>query len=225
MTSEVTKPFGHANWRAEGFLGWATISELMGAAGVPLGARVLDVGCGVGWTTVFLAESGYRPLGVDLVPANVEVGRERAARWGVDAEFVAADMETLDLGERRFDAALIFDALHHSTRQAAVLSAVGRHLEPGAGLVLGEPSAWHRFSPFARKVQRELGWHEGAVGVRRLRRELRAAGFDAVRRHVGPTRPVPRRAGALLGQMARLGLAGAAVGPGQYVWVTARRSG
>ena len=45
----------------------------------------------------------------------IAIARELAEQEGSDAQFEVADMETLDLG-RRFDAALLYDALHHSRR-------------------------------------------------------------------------------------------------------------
>ena len=72
MAAEARKPFG---WGDRHFVEWAVVEAML--AGLPHGARILDVGCGVGWTTEFLARAGYDALGVDLVPANVEQARER----------------------------------------------------------------------------------------------------------------------------------------------------
>ena len=66
--------------------------------GIPAGASVLDVGTGTGWSSHFLAEAGYRPLGVDIAPGNVEIASAVAERWGSAARFAVADMESLDLG-------------------------------------------------------------------------------------------------------------------------------
>ena len=222
MAGEARKPFGWSHgWGAECWLQWAAVTEMLHRLEIAPPAAFLDVGCGPGWTSAFLAEAGHPVTGVDIVPANVEVARERAARWELDAEFVCADMDELDL-DATFDAALLLDALHHSTRQPAVLAGVARHLRPGGWLLLGEPSWLHGFSPHARSVRRELGWTERGIGVRRLRRELRDAGFGEVRRFFGPTRPYEGRRG-LLGQAARLVGANLAAAPQMHVWLAARR--
>jgi SAM-dependent methyltransferase len=222
MANEARKPFGWSyGWGAECWLQWAAITEMLHRLAIAPPASVLDLGCGPGWTSAFLAEAGHPVTGVDLVPANVVVARERAARWDVAADFVCADMEELDLGSQ-FDAVLLLDALHHSTRQAAVLAGVARHLRSGGWLLLGEPSWLHRFSPHARHTSRERGWTERGVGVRALRRDLRAAGFADVRRFFGPTRPYAGRTG-LLGQAARLVGANLAAAPQMHVWLAARR--
>lgn len=223
MAREARKPFGWSHgWGAECWLQWAAVTEMLHRLAIAPPARVLDVGCGPGWTTAFLAEAGHEATGVDLVAANVEVARERAARWGLDsARFERADMEALDLG-REFDAALLMDALHHSTRPGQALAGVARHLRPGGWLLIGEPSWLHGLSPLARRTSRELGWTERGLSVRRLRRGLRAAGFGEVRRFYGPTRPYEGRLG-LLWQGARLVGANVAAAPQMHVWLAARK--
>jgi 2-polyprenyl-3-methyl-5-hydroxy-6-metoxy-1,4-benzoquinol methylase len=222
MAREAYKPFGWSHgWGAELWLQWAAVTEMLHRLGVAPPAGVLDLGCGTGWTSAFLAEAGYRPVGVDLVPANVEVARARAARWQVAAEFAVGDMEQLELG-RTFDAALLLDALHHSTRPPDVLATVARHLRPGGWALLGEPSWLHRLSPHARRVGREAGWTERGVRVRALRRDLRAAGFGTVRRFFGATRPYEGRRG-LAWQAARLVAANLAAAPQMHVWLAAQR--
>ena len=217
---EGTKPFGHD---PASFTDWATIATMLDGLGVAPGARVVDIGCGAGWTTLFLASSGYKAVGYDLVPLNVEVARRRATRWEVGADFEVADMEDLPAGEPA-DAALIFDALHHSRRQQAVLRSVAKCLRPGGWLLLGEPSWLHRFSPGAHATRRDLGWTERGLSLRALRRDLRAAGFNETRRFFQPTRAYESRVRGFGWQLLRLAAANVWVAPGAHLWVAARRS-
>jgi SAM-dependent methyltransferase len=222
MAPERTKPFG---WGAEHFVEWATVTEMAHGTELQHGSRVIDVGCGVGWTTLFLAEAGFAPLGVDLVPANIEVARERASRWGSAARFAVGDMDALDLpGEAPFDAALLFDALHHSGRQRDVLAGIAGLLRPGGWLLLGEPTWLHRLSPNARRTSRELGWRERGLTLRELRADLRAAGFDETRRFFQGTRPYSGGRG-FAGQLVRLVGARVLAAPQHHLWIAARRGG
>lgn len=43
---------------------------------MPEGGRLLDMGCGTGWTSVLFAKKGYEVIGQDLVPEALEAGRQ-----------------------------------------------------------------------------------------------------------------------------------------------------
>ena len=43
----------------------------------PPPARVLDLGCGSGWTSEIMARCGYEVLGVDVAPAMIEIANKR----------------------------------------------------------------------------------------------------------------------------------------------------
>lgn len=168
-----TKPFG-SEWGTEYWGKWQTIAYALYGLGVQKGATILDRGMGVGWTTVFLAESGFRPTGIDIAPASAAIALDRGARYHAEVDAVAADMDTFDLG-RTFDAALVFDALHHSTRQAAVIARIAAHLKPDGWALFGEPSWLHGLSPHARRTSLEEGWVERGVRVRTLKQDCAAA--------------------------------------------------
>lgn len=216
---ESDKPFG---WDPAYFADWATIATMLERVGLSKGAAVIDIGCGAGWTSLFLAESGYDVVGYDLVPANIEVARRRAERWRSSATFEVADMEALPAGQA-VDAALIFDALHHSNRQLEVLRSAASRLRPGGWLLLGEPSWLHRISPGAHATRRDLGWTERGLTIRELRRDLHAAGFEDVRRFFQPTRAYEQRVRGFGWQLVRLVAANIWVAPGSYLWLAASR--
>src|SRR5437763_4365116 len=79
------------------------------------GMSLVELGCGSGWMTRFAARHGLDAHGYDISPEMIAIARELAEQDGAEAKFDVADMESLDLG-RRFDAALLYDALHHSSR-------------------------------------------------------------------------------------------------------------
>jgi SAM-dependent methyltransferase len=221
MAHEASKPFG---WSPSHFVEWATVQAMLHAVGLPGNATVLDIGCGSGWTSLFLAEAGYTVVGYDLVAANVELARRRAERWGSSARFEIADMEQLPSGEPA-DAALLLDALHHSRRQRATLHAIARRLRSGGWLLLGEPTWLHRISPEARRTRRDRGWVERGLSLRVLRRDLRDAGFVEHRRFFQPTSPYEGRGLGFLWQLVRLVGANAWVAPQAHLWLAARLDG
>lgn len=46
---------------------------------LPIGARILDVGCGSGRDLKIFLERGYEPVGIDPSPSLVEIARERSS--------------------------------------------------------------------------------------------------------------------------------------------------
>src|SRR5207253_179922 len=108
------------------------------------------------------------------------------------ADFVVADMEEMAL-EQEFDGALVFDALHHTTRQRIVVANIARHLRPNGWVLFGEPSWLHTISPAARRTHRNLGWIERGISISGLKRDCRAAGLGSFRRFFEGTRPYENR--------------------------------
>ncbi|MEA2364204.1 MAG: hypothetical protein QOD71_3349 [Thermoleophilaceae bacterium] len=221
-TNDRVKPFG-IQWPAVWWLKWATIHHAFRELGVPSGARVLDIGSGTGWSTLLFAEAGYLATGVDIAPANVEIGQLHARRWNSRAEFKTADMDSLDLGET-FDAVLMFDALHHVDDPAAVVQRVGRHLKTGGCALFGEPSLLHLLSPDARGVSKDKGWIENGISVRKLRRWCGEAGMGQTTRFFEPTRPYTDRLRQFGWEAVRLVAANVAFAPSYHVWLGARKT-
>ncbi len=143
------------------------------------GMSLVELGCGSGWMTRFAARHGLHAEGYDISPEMIEIARELAEQERVDAKFEVADMEELDLG-RRFDACLIYDALHHTPRAELVLASAHRALKPGGRLLLAEPNWKHRFQ--GRKASDEYGVTEMGYTARRLKRMLKQAGFTEITR-------------------------------------------
>lgn len=147
---------------------------------------ILDLGCGPGWTSLFLGRAGYEVVGVDISERMIEVARDRSAAENIPVEFVVADMEELDLPQRNFHAALCFDCLHHCPSYAEVLRRVHAHLRPGGYVLLLETTWLHRYSPLARAEAQKYGVTELGFSRRQLRRALTQAGFHSLVRYHDP---------------------------------------
>lgn len=92
---------------------------------------VLDAGCGTGENALHIAALGLHVLGVDVAEPAVSMAREKAARRGMDAEFVVADALHLERLGRVFDTVLdcgLFHAFDGDERRdyAASLASVTR---------------------------------------------------------------------------------------------------
>jgi SAM-dependent methyltransferase len=215
------KPFG-PEWGSSYWTKWATIAEALLRLQIRPPAAILDIGCGTGWTSVFLAEAGYQVTGIDVAPAMIEMARQRARRWSVPATFVVADMEAFQLG-RSFDAALVFDALHHSKAPAEVIQRVADHTRPGGWVIFGEPSWLHKWSGHARETVRTEGWIEEGVPVSSLRRNCRMVGLGNFRRLYEGTGPYAGRVKGFAWQLTRLVAANLWVAPQASIWFAAQK--
>ncbi|WP_067474315.1 class I SAM-dependent methyltransferase [Dietzia timorensis] len=65
-------------------------------------SEILDAGCGVGDTVIFLAEKGYTAVGIDFAPTAIEEARRRSEQRGVSAAFEVGELTGLQEHEGRF---------------------------------------------------------------------------------------------------------------------------
>jgi len=101
--------------------------------------RALELGCGTGTNSVWLAQQGFEVTGVDVALLAVERANQRARAAGVQVRFLAADV--LDLPDLGGPFEFFFDrGCYHAVRRSApreYAPAVARQLAAGArGLVL-----------------------------------------------------------------------------------------
>src|SRR5262249_55013037 len=123
----------------------------------PPPARVLDAGCGTGWTSRFLARRGYDGVGLDISPDMVLQADQARAEEGLDnVRFVVGDYEAVPFAGE-FDAALFYDALHHAEDEDAAVRMVHRALRPGGVCVASEPGHGHASSQVARQAVEQHG--------------------------------------------------------------------
>ena len=136
----------HFDWQTRAAVVADEERALVQAAFLPLGKRVLDLGCGEGATLYHLgAPAGS--VGVDLFPQKVAF----AARTLPRCDFRQASAYALPFEEGRFDQVLIRDLLHHLEEPERCLDECARVLEPGGRVDVLEPC---RYNPlvFAHAV-------------------------------------------------------------------------
>jgi 2-polyprenyl-3-methyl-5-hydroxy-6-metoxy-1,4-benzoquinol methylase len=116
------------------------------------GTRVVDVGCGGGWSTIALARAYPQATveGVDVDGPSVELARRNAAEAGLAdrVSFTLADVSGDDgggLGTARYDAAFAFECVHDMPRPVEVLAAIHRAVAPSGPVVIMDEAVADRF--------------------------------------------------------------------------------
>jgi SAM-dependent methyltransferase len=116
----------------------------------PAPARVADIGCGRGTTTVRLARQypTAAVIAVDQSPALLAVVGDRLRAQNREPHLVEADFHRLPDGVRDIDLAVMAFCLYHSPHPEQALTAIASRLAPGGSLIVTTRSAdsYHEIS-------------------------------------------------------------------------------
>jgi SAM-dependent methyltransferase len=169
-----------------------TFVHIVDRLGLGVRAQVLDVGCGPGWLSEYLARCGHWVTGVDVSEDMVRIARERAVAIeepigegiGALAEFHA--MPVLEMPWRkRFDAAVLYDAMHHFDDEVETLRVIRRTLVPGGRIFIHEgvrPEPGSEGEQFLIAEMERCGTLESPFDAAYLVAVLVEAGFTQVTR-------------------------------------------
>ena len=147
MTTARRTPLDQALWQArraafppgefvgqESFVTARQVRTLAGHGGIGAGTRVLDLCCGVaGPGLLLVGERHCRYLGVDADARAIAWARDRAAEWGMRADFDVATVPPVPAG--RFDVVLLLETLLAFRAKEALLSGVASALDRGGRFV------------------------------------------------------------------------------------------
>jgi tocopherol O-methyltransferase len=127
------------------------------------GERVLDAGCGVGGSSLWLAaERGAEVIGITLAARQVTMARHYAAQRGLAerASFEQADFTATPFPDASFDIVWAVESLCHAPDKAAFYREAARLLRPGGRVVVADfVRAARPVDPVGEKLLHE--WLEG----------------------------------------------------------------
>jgi len=112
-------------------------------------ARIADIGCGAGWSSIALAraypESSVE--GWDVDAPSIELARANTLAAGLTGRLSFSSADASDLGESSYDALFAFECVHDMPRPVEVLAAMRRALRPGGIVVVMDEAVPDAFAP------------------------------------------------------------------------------
>ncbi len=167
------------------------------------GAKVADIGCGVGFSTLLMAKAypNSRFVGFDFHAPSIAKAREHAVAHNVANQVRFETALAKEIGERDFDLVTVFDCLHDMGDPRGCAIHVREMLKPDGTWMICEPIAADNpqdniGNPVSRlyynastmicvptSLDQEVGEALGAqAGEAKITAILKDAGFDHVRR-------------------------------------------
>jgi SAM-dependent methyltransferase len=129
------------------------ILDLLGALD---GRRLLDVGAGLGESSVYFALKGARVTTTDISPAMVETALALGRKHGAEMEGFVTTAEGLNVEPDSFDIVYLANVIHHVHDRAALYAQVLRALKPGGRFVSIDPVAYNPVINQYRRMATEV---------------------------------------------------------------------
>ena len=120
---------------------------------IPGDARIVEIGCGTGQMSLYLARADRLVIGVDLARASLRLGAAAARRFGLDrVQFVETDLHRPGLKLGAFDVIYASGVLHHTPDPHASFAHIVGLARPGGIIVIGLYNALARIPLRLRRL-------------------------------------------------------------------------
>lgn len=124
---------------------------------IPGDARIVEMGCGTGQMSLYLARADRFVVGADLTRASLLLGQAAARRLGVErVRFVETDLRSAGLTPGAFDLVYCSGVLHHTPDPRASFARLATLARPGGMIVVGVYNAFARVPSRVRRVVARL---------------------------------------------------------------------
>ncbi len=147
----------------------------MGRRGGLKGKRVLDVGAGLGESSVYFALQGADVTTTDISPEMVALAQRLAEHHGTRVRGAVSTGESLNVDAASYDYVYIANTVHHVVDREAMWKQVKRALKPGGWFFAWDPLAYNPVINLYRRMATEVRTEDEAP--------LTFAELDRVRGH------------------------------------------
>ncbi len=112
------------------------VERLAYLAGLAPGSRILDVGCGFGGSSIYLAkEYDADATGITISPIQVEMARKAVSIDGVKAKFILMDAEEMKF-DQPFDVVWSIESISHCQQKERFFASAAQCLKSGGTVAI-----------------------------------------------------------------------------------------
>jgi tocopherol O-methyltransferase len=113
------------------------IEHLAEFAEINYGSAILDIGCGMGASSIYLAKHFHAStIGITISPVQVEMAKKAAAETRLDCKFLLMDAEAMAFQERQFDLLWSTESISHYHSPEKFFASATKLLKPGGTFAL-----------------------------------------------------------------------------------------
>ncbi len=107
------------------------IDHLAHLAGINQGFEILDIGCGFGATSLFLAKNFNASVtGINTSPVQIQLATESASKAHLDVNFLLMDAESMNF-QKQFDLLWSVESISHYQHHEHFFASAAKLLKPG----------------------------------------------------------------------------------------------
>jgi 2-polyprenyl-3-methyl-5-hydroxy-6-metoxy-1,4-benzoquinol methylase len=116
---------------------------ILNCMGPLTGKKLLDIGAGLGESSVYFALQGAQVTTVDISPQMVEMAVRLGRKYGVELEGMVSGAEDLKIPENSYDIIYVANTIHHVHDRASLFEQMDRALKPGGMFISYDPIAYN----------------------------------------------------------------------------------
>jgi len=120
------------------------------------GKKLLDIGAGLGESSVYFALQGADVTTVDISPQMVETALKLGEQFGIKLQGLVSGGEALNLPEAAYDIIYIANTIHHVQDRALLFLQMHRALKPGGRFFSYDPLAYNPVINVYRRMASEV---------------------------------------------------------------------
>jgi len=190
---ELIKPFQGGPDYTDFYTDISNFVNIMQKLALPSKSRILDVGCGAGWVTHFMAKLGHSVIGIDISDELLDIARERIAadkyppyeNMTFKTEFHNVDIEKEAFTtEEEFDCVMFMSTLHHFLNPIEAIKNSAVNLKKSGLIAIIEASAPEHNSVYDlhnREIMQKYKTLERPYTRNQMNKILTICGFEYFR--------------------------------------------